>query len=63
MTDQAHVQAQFQANANSILLETAAQAGDAHEAELRGVSAQSQILQDEMQARRNADEIRLDLPP
>jgi len=63
LTDQEHVQAQFLANANSILLETAAQAADAHEAVLRGVTSQSQLLQDEMQARRNADEIRLDLPP
>jgi hypothetical protein len=63
LTDQAHVQAQFQANANAILLESAVQAGEAHEAVLRSVSSQNQAMQEEAQARRNADAIRLDLPP
>ena len=63
LTDQQHVQAQLHADTNAILIESASQATAAQEALLRTVGSQNQILQDRDEVLRNADEIRLDLPP
>ena len=63
LTDQAHVQAQLNANTNAILIEAAAQSTAAQEALVRTAGSQNQILQDRDEVLRNADEIRLDLPP
>jgi len=63
LADQQHAQAQISAGTNAILLETAAQNADANEMAVRAINAQNQILQDQNEARRNADELRLDAPP
>jgi hypothetical protein len=63
VADQQRVQAQLSAGTNSILLESAAQAADANEAAVRQLGAQGRMLQDQDDARRNADEMRLDAPP
>ena len=63
LADQQHAQAQLSGNTNAILLESAAQATNANEAAVRAVAAQSRLLQDENEARRNGEELRLDAPP
>ena len=63
VADQQHAQAQLSANTNAILLESAAQNTGANEATVRAVTAQSRLLQDENEARRNGEELRLDAPP
>jgi len=63
LSDQQHAQAQLSAGANAILLESAVQNADASETTVRAINAQNQILRDQGEARRNADEVRLDAPP
>ncbi len=63
VADQGHAQAQLGANTNAILLESATQNNEANEATVRAVTAQSQLMQNENEARRDADELRLDAPP
>lgn len=63
MADAARIQARLAAGTNAVLLETAAQNADAGEASVRALHAQSQILQDEADAQRDAAEMRLDAPP
>ena len=54
-------QAQLNAGANHILLETAAQAADAQETAVRAASVQNRLLQDAGEVRRDAAELQLDL--
>jgi hypothetical protein len=63
LADQQHAQSQLSANANAILLQSAVQNADAGEAAVRAIHAQNQILQDQDESRRNAEEMRLDAPP
>jgi hypothetical protein len=63
LADQQHAQAQLSAGANAILLESAAQNTDAAEAGVRALHAQNQLLQDQDDGQRNAEEMRLDAPP
>ena len=63
LADQQHAQAQLSAGANAILLESAVQNTDAAEAGVRAVHAQSQILQEQEEGRRNAEEMQLDASP
>jgi hypothetical protein len=63
VADQQHAQAQISAGTNAILLESAVQNADASETTIRAIHAQNQILPDQGEARRNADELRLDSPP
>jgi hypothetical protein len=63
LLDQQHAQAQLSASTNAILLETAAQNADAAEVSVRAAGAQSGILAEEGDARRDAGEMRLDAPP
>lgn len=62
LADQQHAQARIGANSNHILIEAAAQAADAQETAARAAGAQSRILRDSDEARRNAAELQLDLP-
>jgi hypothetical protein len=61
--DQQHAQAQLSAGANAILLETAAQNADAADTTVRALHAQNQILQEQDEGRRDADEMQIDAPP
>jgi hypothetical protein len=63
LADQQHAQAQLSAGTNAILLESAVQNADATETTVRALGAQNRILRDQDEARRNADEMRLDAPP
>ncbi len=60
LVDQAHVAAQLQAGTNAILIESAAQTTEAREAAVRAAISQNQMLQEQNEERRNADELRLD---
>lgn len=61
LTDQQHAQNQASTTTNSILLETAAQNAGANEAVIRAVHAQAELLSDQTEAQRNADQLRLNL--
>jgi hypothetical protein len=63
LADQQHAQAQLSAGANAILLESAVQNTDAAEAGVRALHAQNQLLQEEDDGRRDAEEMQLDAPP
>jgi hypothetical protein len=63
LADVAHAQAQLNADTNAILLESAAQNADAHEAAVRAIHAQSQILEEREETQRDEAEMRLDSPP
>jgi hypothetical protein len=63
LSDQQHAQAQLSAGTNAILVESAVQSADANETTVRAIGAQNRLLQDQGDARRNADELRLDAPP
>ena len=63
LADQQHAQAQIGSLTNQILVESAAQAADAREAIARSASAQSQILLQTDETRRNDAEMRLDAAP
>jgi hypothetical protein len=63
LVDQNHAQTQLSADTNSILLESAVQNTNAAEVSVRAAGAQNQILRDEDEMRRNADEMRLDAAP
>jgi hypothetical protein len=63
LADQQHAQARLSAGTNAILLESAAQSTNAAEAGVRALHAQGQLLQDQGEARRNAEEMQLDAAP
>jgi hypothetical protein len=63
LSDQGRAQAQLSAGTNSILLEAAAQSADASEAATRQLGAQGRLMEEEDDARRKADQMRLDAPP
>jgi hypothetical protein len=63
VADVAHTQARIAATANQVLLESAAQAADAQEAALRAAGAQSELMLEQNDARRDAAEIQLNMPP
>jgi hypothetical protein len=63
LADVAHTQARIFATTNHVLLESAAQAADAQETALRAAGAQSELLLEQNDARRDAAEIQLNMPP
>lgn len=63
LSEQGLAQAQLSAGTNSILLEAAAQNADASEAASRQLGAQGRLLQEQEDARRKADQMRLDASP
>jgi hypothetical protein len=63
LADQQHTQAQIGSLTNQILVESAAQAADAREAIARSEGAQSQLLLQADETRRNDAEMRLDAAP
>ena len=62
LADQQRAQAQLSGRTNQILLEAAAQSGDAQEAAVRASGAQSRLLEDQSDARRDSAEMALDVP-
>ena len=62
LADQQHAQAQLSGRTNQILLEAAAQSGEAQEAAVRASGAQSRLLEDQSDARRDSAEMALDVP-
>jgi hypothetical protein len=63
LVDQQHAQTQLSADTNAILLESAVQNTNATEVSVRAAGAQNQILRDQDEMRRNAEEMRLDAAP
>jgi hypothetical protein len=63
LADQQHAQAQLSGGTNAILIESAVQSTGAAEAGVRAIHAQSQLLQEEEDGRRNAEEMQIDAPP
>jgi hypothetical protein len=61
LADQQHAQAQMSARTNQILLEAAAQNGEAQEAALRTTGAQNRYLEAQADARRDAAQMALDV--
>ena len=60
LADQQEAQARLGAETNAILLESAVQNAEAGETAVRALHAQNEILRDEGEGRRNAEEMRLD---
>ena len=60
LADQQHAQARLSTGTNAILLESAVQNAEAGETTVRALHTQAQILQEEGDSRRNAEEMRLD---
>jgi hypothetical protein len=63
LADVAHTQAQMAATANHVLLESAAQAAGAQETALRAAGAQNELMLEENDARRDAAQMQLNMPP
>jgi hypothetical protein len=63
LADQARSQAQIAATTNRVLIESASQAAAAQESALRAAGAQSVLLQEQNDARRDAAQLQLNLSP
>jgi hypothetical protein len=63
LADVAHTQAQIAATTNHVLLESAAQAAGAQETALRAAGAQSELMLEQNDARRDAAQMQLNMPP
>jgi hypothetical protein len=60
VADQQHAQARLASGTNAILLESAVQNAEAGETTVRALHAQNQLLQEQGESRRNAEEMQLD---
>ena len=63
LADVARAQAQMAATTNHVLLESAAQAAGAQETALRAAGAQSELILEQNDARRDAAQMQLNMPP
>jgi hypothetical protein len=63
LADVAHTQAQIAATTNHVLLEAAAQAAGAQETALRAAGAQNELILEQNDARRDAAQMQLNMPP